>query len=618
MVASVPARDAVSVLFAWELGAGIGHIAPILPLAENLIARGHRVTVAARELDSARRLFQSLPVRLVAAPFGGVAADDRIRPPRSYTHILHNTGYARADKLLEIAGAWRAVIREVGPDLVVCDHSPTAMLASRAEAIPVVATGTGFCCPPDSTPMPDFRPWMPDAAEQLYNDEQRVLANVNRVMQAWNQSPYEQLSHVLHRDSRHFLATFSELDHYPDRAPAEYWGTWTLATDNAPEWPDTASRRRAVAYLRPTPNVTELLSLLSYFGVSTLVHCPGMSEAAKLRLSGPNLTFVEQPMDLPTLVRRSDFAVLYASHGSTSACLLAGKPILQVPFTLEQTMTAAAVERLGAGIRADMTRPLSLSETIARFLDSDGYATAAQQFSQRYQDFDAKSQSHAVASELENIALERRKSSAWTPLPRKSPMPWVLIGLGANPRGLRQLADACSRMPTVATPQQSLAALPWMACNISDAAIQDRFAAIANGCPEAAVVSDAASYYLPYVEQICRCFPHVSFLCVRHSRSETIDELVQSLAVNHSNQPINYWSLDRTGFDEHPLDVSYPKYDTRNIIDAIDRYWKEYDEVSRTLARRYRGQFRIVASETLRDETAAYALLAEALEAVDR
>src|SRR5882762_2842841 len=57
------------VLFAWELGGGMGHIHRLLPIARELAAQGHRVVFALRRLENAAVITQTLPdAKILSAP----------------------------------------------------------------------------------------------------------------------------------------------------------------------------------------------------------------------------------------------------------------------------------------------------------------------------------------------------------------------------------------------------------------------------------------------------------------------------------------------------------------------------------------------------------------------
>lgn len=48
------------ILFAWELGGGYGHLGPFRPIAEALLAQGHELTLAVRDVERAHAVFGSL------------------------------------------------------------------------------------------------------------------------------------------------------------------------------------------------------------------------------------------------------------------------------------------------------------------------------------------------------------------------------------------------------------------------------------------------------------------------------------------------------------------------------------------------------------------------------
>ena len=123
-----------TVLIAWELGDGLGHLMQLAPIVRGLAARGHTVFAALRHLGRAEAMF-GRGVSLLAAPWAQTPVERQVLPPVTVAQVLNNMGWHDADHLRSLCGAWRSLYALVRPDVVVFDHAPTAMLASRGLAM---------------------------------------------------------------------------------------------------------------------------------------------------------------------------------------------------------------------------------------------------------------------------------------------------------------------------------------------------------------------------------------------------------------------------------------------------------------------------------------------------
>jgi UDP:flavonoid glycosyltransferase YjiC (YdhE family) len=88
-------------------------------------------------------------------------------------------------------------------------------------------------------------------------------------------------------------------------------------------------------------------------------------------------------LDTSLVAEQCDLAILNAGHGTTAAMLMAGKPVLQLPIHLEQTLNAAATVRLGAGLSAAINRPEEIAVKLMALLCSDIHTEAARRFAER-------------------------------------------------------------------------------------------------------------------------------------------------------------------------------------------------------------------------------------------
>ena len=121
-----------TILLTWELGGGLGHLVNLLPLAKGLFERGHRVVAALRDLSRAEDVFGGVEVTYLQAPVINRPVFQIIEPVRNFAQLLFNNGFSDPAELKIMSRAWLNLYEYVRPDLIVFDHSPTALLAARS------------------------------------------------------------------------------------------------------------------------------------------------------------------------------------------------------------------------------------------------------------------------------------------------------------------------------------------------------------------------------------------------------------------------------------------------------------------------------------------------------
>ena len=411
---------AATIMFCWELGGGLGHLMQMLPLATDLARRGHRVVIVTRDLEGAASVFRRAGVRLLQAPLCSGAAR-RFPGPVNYAQFLANTGFGNDGGLFARASAWRNLFLMLRPDVVVFDHSPTALLASRGLPMRRALIGSGFCCPPDNEDddaggghWAVIRPARVGIADKrgLAAAADEVLARVNRQLDRWRLPHLARVGKLYSDVDENFLTTFAELDHFSTRSGATYWGPVLCDGEgDAPQWPN-GDGPRVFAYLKPFQALGELLDRLRQAACPTIV-CGNVPADEKNCHACPTIHFAPRPLDVTKVARECDLAILNGGHGVTAQMLLAGKPTLQFPIAQEQQLLADGVARLGAGEIAQPKHPEQVREKLALMLGSDGYRHAAATFARRYAAFDPGRQREAMLHRCEQLLPARRSATVF-------------------------------------------------------------------------------------------------------------------------------------------------------------------------------------------------------------
>lgn len=394
-----------TILFTWELGKGFGHLYLHRATIRALAADGHQVFFSTRDPGNAEIAFGEDPVRILPAPILPRDVATPYKPTANYAHILHNIGFDDATSLRGRLKTWLAIYDHVQPDLVIHDHSPTAQLAYKHRPCRQISAGSGFMVPPASTPFPPMFPGPDSDIKQLARDEDAILARVNEALAALQLPTLATLADLARMDD-YLMLTFREIDHYGGRAGTEYLG------DNSgpehgikPDWP-AGSGKKIFAYLYPFKGIGEFLRTLAATQAACIIYAPEVRAEIKAACTSSHIRFVDKAQNMTEIAPQCDLAITNANHGTTCALLLAGKPSLMLPYTLEQLMLARRVRDIGAGLFVPQTQATPVGNKLSRLLESDSYIQAAESFAERYQNFNQQQQTDRIM-EIVQGCLER-------------------------------------------------------------------------------------------------------------------------------------------------------------------------------------------------------------------
>jgi UDP:flavonoid glycosyltransferase YjiC (YdhE family) len=385
-----------NICLCWELGAGSGHCANLLPIGKHLVDRGHVVTIVARSTGTAARVFKNTGVNVIEAPCSEQATEGN-DPAASYPSILLNCGFSDRAALANSASQWRELFERIKPQITVFEHSPTALLASRWIDCKRVLIGTGFTNPPDIFPMPEFT--LSEFGRSAI-DELKALANINSILAENGLPELGRLGQLFSEVDDTLLTTYQELDHYPARSPATYSGCWALPEGVAPIWPQGAGRK-VFCYLPMVSHAAPLIAALAASGLRVLAYIPGDAGIQAL-FNGKQISIVSEPLNLAQVACQCDFAVTNGSAGTTAFLLQEGVPVLVVPGHIEQQILGQRVAELGAGTWANPWNPRAVADGIADMLRNPSYRDSAKAFAKKYELDDPRS---AAMRAAERVAM---------------------------------------------------------------------------------------------------------------------------------------------------------------------------------------------------------------------
>ncbi len=351
----------MKILFAWEWGAGAGHLRRFVPMFLRLNSSGHHLTIVARELRRLPRLFSSRDDCWIQAPDAGRAMDV-VSNACSFADVAYNLGFDNEDNVFAVFAAWQKILRQQRPNLVISDFGVACLWVATAMGIPTVRIGTGYSCPPQGAESTSFL--VNSAAPSRTADS--ILATVTSAMRRLRLDFNPSWNDVLLPPHRTLLASLPTLDPYSEhRTTDEYSGTWDFDGQVQPSWQGLA-KHQAVAYLKPFPHLTQLLASLHSLAIETILYGDGISEAMFRQVRNPLLKLCDMPLSLSALPPKCDLMICNGNHGTTATSLAQGLPVLAIPLFLEQRVTAVRIQTEGWGVNLDPRRPEQFRETCLR------------------------------------------------------------------------------------------------------------------------------------------------------------------------------------------------------------------------------------------------------------
>ena len=360
------------VLFVWELGFGLGHIHPIKQYCHYL--QGHDIYVAARSLEFAHILLEHNVCLLQAPHFQGVVAET-IRSPLSFAHLLHNSGFESKDSLLGLVASWRTLYDLVEPDVVIFDHSPSALVAAKGYTFKKVLIGSGFLCPALTSPLGVFQKESTSEAQlsRVSIFESKKVRVINKVLSQSELEPIEKLSDIYSSVDSTLLTTYPELDHFPCRNRERYIGVPKPQSGREPKWP-LGKGKKIFVYTHPFPLLEFLLKLLAESGQAVVFYSSSVALGVCEQFASSNICFESDSLSVERISNEADFAITNGNFNTAAQFALLGVPQVTIPLQMDQLIFS---QRLNASKLANIADPGSANSISARFKEMLEYSESA-------------------------------------------------------------------------------------------------------------------------------------------------------------------------------------------------------------------------------------------------
>jgi spore coat polysaccharide biosynthesis predicted glycosyltransferase SpsG len=388
------------ILLSWELGGGLGHINRLCTIARFLKKKNHNVALVLRELSQAAYYCEKDDIPCFHAPL--FQRNKRISFPIStYAQLLYHCGFDNDDALTARIKAWKNIIRLYKPDILIADHSPTALCAFHSMPVKKILVGTGFSIPPAISPLPEMRKpgFIPE--EEVIQWEERVVTIIGKAFKKCRIDPIKHLFQIYEADAK-LLFTFPECDHFSQRKDGEYVGICPPPTTGISlKWP-LAEGKRIFGYLTHYRGIDTLLDVLIQTPCSYVLFIRNMEEKLYKTYHRANLVLSKKPLNIHRAVAACDLGICHATHDTSLRLLLAGKPLFMLPLFLEQGMTADNIQHSGAGLSVPFFSEKKIRYSMNRMLGEPYFKTSAEAFSRKYRDNDSQKALTRLISIIEN------------------------------------------------------------------------------------------------------------------------------------------------------------------------------------------------------------------------
>jgi UDP:flavonoid glycosyltransferase YjiC (YdhE family) len=397
-----------TILFCWELGDDLGHLGQIHPIAHEFIRKKNKIFIAVKDLSKVHIFNWDKRIKFIQSPIWL----PRLRKPiknKSFAEILIYKGYHSPITLQALAEGWINLFHLVQPQIIIFDHSPTALLASSGLNIPRVILSNPFITPPAGTPPVNIRPWEEIDPHSMEENERYIVKVINKVAINLGVPTIKYVSDLFNTE-KHILSGVKELDFYREtRGNVSYKkSVLAVAGLTEPKWSSTASVK-IFAYVKYGSEQAALtLSILASLDTDVVCYYAEAKPEHYEKFISEKMHISNTPFDLTSVYAEADVIVSHGGIGMVHSALQSGCPMILLPLQLEQQNTAYTLEKMKIAVTISSATTIeNARESIYKLFNSPVYFENAKLFSESIKNSDALSSEQEICNEIENLIFSK-------------------------------------------------------------------------------------------------------------------------------------------------------------------------------------------------------------------
>ncbi|MCG8492580.1 MAG: hypothetical protein MI743_13250 [Sneathiellales bacterium] len=330
------------IVFGWEFGASLGHVYPLLRVADVLKNRGHEVIFVCRDVERSFDVVKARGYALIQAPFWKNPPLRHLRsiPTPSYADVLARQGFAYRNTVRSMMSAWDDILSLLEPDLIIADHSPGLNLAVRG-TIPVINIGNGFTLPPSE--MESF-PQIITKGKSLVS-EQRLLDMFNDLHRERGRPLMSKLPEIFDTEGQ-FVCTLPQLDPYKEQRRRLLCGPLEECLDQAP----LPEKEHIFLYMANEAEDSEVaLQAVKDTNCSATVYIRGASAERRKKFASDAVKMLDKPVSFSEMLPKATLVLHSGGGGTATSCLMTGRPQITFPRQSEANLSAKLLVKQGLG-----------------------------------------------------------------------------------------------------------------------------------------------------------------------------------------------------------------------------------------------------------------------------